>query len=254
MTIPVESSEVERFTPSSLIEIMGDTAPVFLLRSPSERDLRRYNQLVGYDGLEWVGDERLNDTKLEAIAPPNWDEKTARSYRETFTTLEEKKRQSIALTDEEQAFLDDLDEQLKLVSRPLNIIIQKRRDFLSITPLYSIAVYCCGWEGLETPFRLEAGVIPISVVRKMTRELKRIGEKHIAKLSDMPLIELYSACTNRLRLDEEEEKNSPAPSPNTATPDASMSEIQTAGESSADGDKGAKSSSSSAPKKSQGKG
>ncbi len=249
MAIPVESSEVERFTPQSLIEPMGDSAPVFLLRSPTERELRRYNDLVGSDGLEWVSDELLNETKLEAIAPPNWDEKTARSYRETFTTLEEKKRQEIVLTAEEQAWLDELDEQLKEVSRPFNRIIQKRRNFLSITPLYSIAVYCCGWEGFEAEFRLEAGTVPLVAVSKMIRELRRISEPHLPDLADMPLIELYSACTNRLRLDEEEEKNSPAPSLNSASQDASTSATRTDGESSGGSPAGESTSSSSKPKK-----
>lgn len=249
MSIPVESAEVERFTPQSLIEPLGDTAPVFLLRSPTERDLRRYNQLIGYDGLEWVGDERLNEIKLEAISPPNWDEKTARQYRETFTTLEEKKRQGIDLTAEEAAWLDELDEQLREVSRPLNIVIQKRREFLSLTPLYSIAVFCCGWEGLKTEYRLEAGIVPIKTLRALIRELRDIAEPHMPHLPQMPVLELYNACSNRLRLDEEEEKNSPAPSQNSASQDASTSAPQPDGESTEVKLSDASSSSNSKPKK-----
>jgi hypothetical protein len=248
MTIPVESSEVERFTPSSLIEPMGDSAPVFLLRSPTERDLRRYNQLVGYDGLRWPSDDELNAAKLDAIKPPFWDDKTAQDYRATFTTLEEKKRQEIALTDGEQQWLDELDAELTKISRPLNIIIQDRRDFLSITPLYSIAVYCRGWEGLVTEFRLEAGAIPMKTVRAMIRELKRMAQPHLPELADLPLIELYGACTNRLRLDEEEEKNLPAPSLNSANQDASTSATPAAGEFSEESPAEKITSSSSKPK------
>lgn len=254
MAIPVESSEVERFTPPSLIEAMGDSAPVFLLRSPTERERKRYNQLVGDEGLEWPTDDTLNAVKLDAIAPPNWDEKTAQSYRDTFSTLEEKKRQGIDLTDDEQRFLDELDDQLKEVSRPLNVIVRKRRDFLSMTPLFSIAVYCQGWEGFETDFRLEGGSIPLATVRKMTRELRKIAEPHLPELPDMPLIELYGACTNRLRFDEEEEKNSPAPSQNSASQDASTSETPTDSESSEDGSTAKTSSSNSKRTKTQAKG
>lgn len=248
MAIPVESSEVEEFTPQSLQDAMGDAAPVFSLKAPSERCVRRFRQLIGDDGLEFFTDEQFNAEKLRAI-DLYWDEKTASGYKAQFRTIIEKTKQNIALTDEEMAWSDQLDEQLFEAHRPLNVMVRKTGEFQRMSPRYALAVYLAGWTGLETPFRMAGGVIPDQTIAALERELTKLGKEHCPEAPSRPYLELYFAAGSRLNLDQEEEKNSPAPSQPSSNPDASTASPQPDGASSGESAAESPSSSSSAKTK-----
>lgn len=248
MTIPVESSEVEDFTPQSLKDAMGDDAPVFRLKAPSERCVRRFRQLIGDDGLEFYTDADFAAEKLRAI-DLYWDEQTAASYKGQFQTIQEKLKQVIDLTAEELEWSNQLDEQLFEVHRPLNVMARKTGEFQRMSPRYALAVYLAGWTGLKVPFRMEGGVIPDATIAALEREVGRLGKEHCPESASRPYLELYLATGSRLNLNADEEKNSPAPSQPSSSQDASTASPRPDGASSGESKAAAPSSSSSRPKR-----
>jgi hypothetical protein len=219
VAIPVESRETEDFTPQSL-EIMGEDAPVFRLKAPSERCRRRFRQLCGDDGLVTYSQEDFNAEKFKAI-DLYWAADAAVEYRLKFVELIEKMKQGIELTPEELAWIDDLEEQLFDAHKPLRVMRRKTGEFNEFAPRYAMAVYLSGWRNLDVPMKLDAGVISQESIEAVAKALTKLGEEHSPNAPSAPFIELYIAATRRLSLTEDEEKNSPSPSQPTATPDAS---------------------------------
>lgn len=219
MAIPVESRETEDFTPQSL-NAMGDDAPVFRLKAPSERCRRRFRQLCGDDGLMLYDDEDFTSEKMKAI-DLYWQADVAVQYRMKFVEIIEKAKQGIDLTPEELAWINDLEEQLFDAHKPLRVMRRKTGEFNEFAPRYALSVYLAGWRGIDVPFKLDAGVIDQSCIEAMGRALTKLGEEHCPDAPSTPFIELYVAATSRLSLSQEDEKNSPSPSLPTATQDAS---------------------------------
>lgn len=220
MTIPVERSETEDYVPESLKDIMGDDAPVFRLKAPSERCRRRFRQLCGDDGLVLYDAEDFNTEKLKAI-DLYWEADVATQYRLKYVEIVEKAKQGIALTPEEEIWIDDLEEELFDAHKPLRVMRRKTGDFNEYAPRYALAVYLAGWRNLDVPFRLDAGVIHQDCIEALSRALKRLGDEHVPSAPSTPFIELYATAIARISLSQEDEKNSPSPSQPTATQDAS---------------------------------
>lgn len=218
MAIPVESRETEDFTPQSL-ECMGDDAPIFRLKAPSERCRRRFRQLCGDDGLATYSQEEFDAEKFKAI-DLYWEPDVAVQYRLKFVELLEKIKQGIDCTPEELAWINDLDETLFDAHKPLRVMRRKTGEFNEFAPRYAMAVYLAGWRNLDAPFKLDAGVISQESIDLVAKELGKLGAEHCPAAPSAPFIELYVATSRRLSLTEEEEKNSPSPSQPTATPDA----------------------------------
>lgn len=244
MSIPVECKETQDFTPDCLKEAMGDDAPVFRLKPPSERCVRRFRQLVGDDGLEFYTAPQFNAEKLKAI-DIYWSEDLAKTYKAKFGELLEKQKQDIALTDEEIAWAQSLDDELFDLHRPLNVMQRKTGEFQQYSPRHALAVYLAGWNGFDVPFRIEGGIIPADTITALEKALNKLGKAHSPDTPSLPFLELYFAVGKLLRLDEDEEKNSPAPSPSSTNPDASTAAAQTDGESIAESAAVAPSSSNS---------
>lgn len=221
MTIPVEASEIEHFTPASLKEKMGDDAPVFRLRAPSERHLRQWQRMCGYDGLESFSMAQFDAEKRKAI-PVLWpDEARAREYADQFDMLAAKRGQGMELTPEELAWSEQLDDQLFANWPRLREMETLANEYMTYAPRHAIAVYCAGWSNLDAPCAIEGGIVTAASVRKARKALMTLGEEHYPGQGSLPFIELYAAAMRRLSLDEDEEKNSPAPSQPSTTPDAS---------------------------------
>lgn len=229
--IPVESAERSNYTPECLAEAMGDDAPVFRLKPPSERCVRRFRQLVGDDGLEFYTADQFNAEKLKAI-DLYWSEDLAATYKAKFTEMLEKQKQDIALTDEEIAWVNSLEDELYDLHRPLNVMQRKTGEFQQYSPRHALAVYLTGWKGISTPFRLQGGIIPPETISALEKELNKLGKAHVPETPSLPFLELYFAVGKLLRLDEDEEKNSPAPSPSSSSPDASTASTPADGASS----------------------
>ena len=233
MGIPVESSEIQAFTPESLKETMGDSAPVFHIKAPSERAVRRFRQLIGDDGLEIFSQGQFDAEKLRAI-DMYWSEDIARQYKDQFKTLLEKQKQNIDLTEEELAWLSRLEDQIYDLHSDIKIMARKTGEFKLYSPRHAFAAYITGWDNLDVPFRLKAGVVDADTITAMTKALERLGKKHCPDAPGLPFVELYADVGKRLNMDEDEEKNSPAPSPDISSPDASTASVPKDGASTAE--------------------
>jgi len=225
MTIPVESSEVGVFTPDSL-KYLGDAAPKFKFRAANERHLRRFRAVCADEGLESYSDEDFLEEKLRAI-PLYWSEEDAAAMRVRLQTIVETVKQNVAMSDEDRAWAERLDEDLFDVHRPLRVMQRRTDEANEHRPRFSLATYLCGWSGIDVPFKLEAGYIPISTVDALSRELRKLGRQAMIDNPEgiasevMPYFELFIESAKCITLTEGEEKNSPAPSPSTMTEDAS---------------------------------
>lgn len=226
MTVPVERSETQDFIPESLLP-MGDDAPVFRLKAPSERCRRRFRQICGDDGLTLYDNEDFNAEKLKAI-DLYWEADVAVQYRLKFVEIIEKAKQGIELAPEELAWVNDLEEQLFEAHKPLRVMRRKTGEFNEFAPRYALAVYLAGWRNIDVPFRLDAGVIHSESIEALSKALSKLGAKHTPGANSTPFLELYVAAAARLSLTQDDEKNSPSLPPITSPQDVSATaEVQT---------------------------
>lgn len=245
-SVPVERSEIEWFTPDSLKDALGDDAPAFRLKAPSERCVRRFRQLCEDEGLEHFSDAEFTAEKLRAISE-YWSADDAASITGRLQTILAMQAQNIEITAEDLAWVDHLDDQLFNVHKPLRVMRRKSGEFNEYAPRFALAVYVAGWKNIDVPFKLDGGVIEEATVTRLIKRLRDMGKQHSPDAAGTPFLELYVAASKRLRLDEEEEKNSQSPSQPSSNPDVSTKTPSTAGESSEESSVESTSSSSSAP-------
>lgn len=231
--IPVESTEIMEFTPKSLINVPD--APIFRLRAPDERHMRRYNALIVDNNLEGFSAKAFNDVKMEAIKHL-WTPEDAQPILDRFRTFLSMVEQNIEIDQAERDWVVALDEQLfehYVDKNGVKILAQMRRktnDYWEYTPRYCVGTIVCGWKNLPVPFRLDSGYLKTEDVRQIDRELRKIERAGLEDKVDgvigegVAFIELWTACLSRTRLDEDEEKNLPAPSPVSSSPQASTTE------------------------------
>lgn len=215
MAIPVEANEVAVFTPASLVNVPD--APVFKLRAPDERNMRRYNTLVQDDNLRTYSEEAFAAEKEKAIINL-WSEEDAQPILARFRTIGECVKQKIEISEEDLEWSKKLDDELFENWRELAVMRRKTNDYFEYSPRYAIGTIVKGWSNLDVPFRLEAGYLKTSIVSDVAAALLKIEEQAIADkvegivLTGMAFMELWIACMDRTRLTGDEEKNSPAPS------------------------------------------
>lgn len=249
MTIPVTSSEVLAYAPESLKEIMGDSAPSFRLRAPSERHIRRFRQVCSDEGLTAFGEEDFTAEKFLAIAEL-WTPDEAQALKAKLTTLLESIRQKIDISRDDIAWMEELDEKLFDNWKPLRVMRRKTGEARAQMPHIAVSTYVAGWDGLDVQFRLEGGYLPMATVKSIETALRKLGETHIGKdARTLPFVELYGTATGQIMMDEDEEKNSPAPSQHGSSPDASTDTPPTGSRSSEESEEAKTPSSTSRAKK-----
>lgn len=231
--IPVESNEILEFTPKSLINVPD--APIFRLRAPDERHMRRYNALIEDNNLEGFGASAFNATKEDAIKKL-WTPEDAQPILDRFRTFLSMVDQKIDVEQSERDWVFSLDEMLfdnYIDDNGVKVLAQMRRktnEFWQYSPRYCVGTMVCGWKSFELTYRMESGYMKTDDVRLLDKKLRTIEKAALADKVDgvlgegMAFIELWTACLARTRLDEDEEKNSPAPSPASSSPTASTAE------------------------------
>lgn len=248
MTIPVTSSEVLVYAPESLKEIMGDSAPTFRLRAPSERHIRRFRQVCSDDGLTAYGEEDFTAEKYRAI-DELWTPEDAQALKARLTTLLENIRQKIDISKDDIAWMEELDDSLFESWKQLRVMRRKTGDAREQMPHITVSTYVAGWDGLDVPFRLEGGYLPMTTVKEIETALRKLGEIHVGKAArTLPFVELYGKATGQIMMDEDEEKNSPAPSQHGSSPDASTDTPPTGSKSSEESGEDKTPTSTSRPK------
>ena len=256
--IPVESTEILEFTPKSLINVPG--APIFRLRAPDERHIRRYNALVEDNNLEGFSAKAFNATKEEAIKKL-WSEEDAQPLLDRFRTFLTMTEQNIDVPQAERDWMIALDEILfdnYVDDTGVKVLAQMRRktnEYWQYTPRYCVGTIVCGWKSFDVPYRMEAGYMKIEDVRLIDKELMRIEEAALADKVEgvlgkgVAFIELWTACLGRTRLEQDEEKNLPAPSPDSSSQTASTTATNGASTEESGKDESTSSNSQPNPKK-----
>jgi hypothetical protein len=231
LAVPVEANEIAEFTPASLINVPD--APVFRLRAPDERNMRRYNMLVQDDNLRMYSTDEFTSEKEVAIKAL-WSAEDAQSILGRFRNMIECEKQNIDLSDEDIDWRygkEGLEERLLENHRPLAVMKRKTNEYFEYSPRYAIGTILKGWKNLDMPFRLEAGYMKTADVATLAKHLIAIEEKAIADkvegvgLTGTAFLELWIACVDRTRLTGDEEKNLPAPSLPTLNPEGSTAEV-----------------------------
>lgn len=249
MTIPVTSSEVSAFSPESLKEVLGDAAPKFRLRAPSEAHVRRFRQECNDEGLTSYSDEDFTAEKMRAI-DALWTADLAQPLKDRLNTLLVSMDQGVETSVEDLLWVEELDDSLFQNWKPLRIMRRKTGELREYAPRIAVSTYVAGWSGLDVPFRLEGGYLPLATVTLVHKELLKLAKQHLPEgNANLPFIELYAAASQRVSLDEEEEKNSPAPSQLGLNPDASTDTPPKDGKSSEESAEGKTPSSNSRRKK-----
>ena len=227
MAVPVEANEIADFTPASLINVPD--APVFRLRAPDERNMRRYQALVEDDNLRRYSAEEFIAEKEVAIKTL-WSDEDAQPILGRFRNIDQCVKQKIELTDEDVAWSAELDDTLIENHRPLAVMRRKTNDYFEYSPRYAIGTMLMGWKNLDMPFRLDVGYMKTSDVVTLAKHLIAIEEKALADkvegvgLTGTAFLELWVACLDRSRLTGDEEKNLPAPLLPTLSPEGSTVE------------------------------
>lgn len=224
--IPVESSEVQEFTPDSLKNIPD--APVFRLRAATERHLRHFRNLRDDEGLEHFTDDDFNDERRLAISRL-WTEEDGLPLRQRLDTIIEMAKQDVTITDADLEWFDSFNEKLFEEWPRLRVMLRKNKENAEYGARFVTSTFVMGWRNLDVPFRLDAGYLPPDDIPKLARALEKIERKAIDEkvegvglargddvVPGLAYFELYAKCSSLLRLDEDEEKNSPAPSPNSS--------------------------------------
>lgn len=220
MTIPVESSEVVEFTPDNLLNI--ENPPVFRLRTPDDRHLRRYNLMCGEARLKLNSDDAFDKERVKAI-PFIWPD-TSQEYLDRFNTIREAVKQKIEISPADAIWIDEICEQIADNWPPIARMEAKNSEWWEYAPLYLVSTIVLGWKGLKAEHKLEAGYLSLKSVRKMAVELAEIEKEAIKNkvegvgMDGLGFLSLWGKCQSQTRLDEDEEKNSPAPSPATSPP------------------------------------
>lgn len=228
MSIPVEANEIADFTPASLANVPD--APVFRLRAPDERNMRRYNTMVQDDNLRTYSAEDFAAEK-EAAIKELWSEEDAQPILDRFRTIAACLNQLVALSKEDLAWSVELDEMLFDNHKTLAVMRRKTNDYFEYSPRYAIGTILKGWSNFDMPFRLEAGYMKTSDVALLAKKLIAIEEKAIADqvegvgLTGTAFLELWIACMDRTRLTGDEEKNLPAPSLPISSQEDSSKEV-----------------------------
>lgn len=250
MTIPVESSEVEAYTPESLINLPNP--PSFRLRAPDERTERRFRRMMTEEGVtahtvsEFIAEQ---DAAISIL----FDEESARPLLEKFRSVRALLDQGSELSDEDAKWFSELESRLWDNHKPLRVIRADNEDFEIVLRSFTVATIVKGWKDFDLPFALDAGFIPVLTVPKIAKQLSQIETQAANDKIDgigapgTAFLELISRCLVQSRLTETEEKNLPSPSPTSANPEPSMMADKLDGEFTAESDEALTNSTSTKP-------
>ena len=235
MAIPVEANEIAEFTPASLINVPD--APVFRLRAPDERNMRRYQQMCEDRNLLLVT-QRAIDAVTEAGITQLYSEEEASEIISRYRTLRAQEEQKIEVSAADEKWLALLDETIRqnyedsdTGVKPLAVLYRKQNQYWRETPELIISTMVVGWKNLDLPFRLDAGYLKIVDVTKLSEKLIEIEESakqqevEGVSLTGIAVMELWTECLTRSRMTEDEEKNLPAPSLPSLSQEDSSKEV-----------------------------
>lgn len=228
--IPVEASEELVFIPASLREKLGDAAPTFTLRAATTRDKRYHRRLQIEAGLAYHSNEDLRTELLAGLAelwsPDAVAEHTPviKAYWEAADDFALQAKDDPALTFEYDpeivAAIADLSKQVVRAWPRYREMIADNVEFDDLMTVLMVAAYVKTWTGIDPAPRRAGGYLTAESAEAL-RDAVHALEKCHGIPEGAAWMDLFVACSRRLRLDEDEAKNSESPSPSETTPAAS---------------------------------
>jgi len=237
-------SDLADFTPDSLKDVAG--APVFWLKPMTGRTLPRYKHALRAAGLKFhqVDDVRAETLKaLQTLwSPELYGEHAARleAYWKASDTYDRLVRdwQAAGAAGEapdlktliDQAEVDsirDLQNRLGDAWPPLAMMAADNALWLEEMPRVALSMVLAGWSGIDLPFRMEEGRVPLAVIDQIEKALSKAEDAAIARnvsigAKGLAFQMLLARGLQELNLGGVEEKNSPSPSPAASSPNGSM--------------------------------
>lgn len=227
MPYPVEASEVDSFTPSSLRNI--PTPPAFKFRTVNHRLKRAFRQTAKVEGLEYHSLNDIRDCILEGFkanyTPESYEqgEPRLKAYWEAVDHAL-KEREKLQMSEAEIAHANALISAIVESWLPARVMLAQLDTYNEMIGKIAISVFCIGWSDLNVTFKREADVIPLETVDDVEDALAA-AEAQNAKadgvLKGLAFIELCNHALSCLGLAKEEEKNSSSLSPNDLTQELS---------------------------------
>lgn len=230
MPIPTEAGDLDRFTPSSLVNI--PVPPVFLLKPGTRRDRDLYQKLLMEEGLVNHPAARLREevlTGLEHLWDPASFERhigRLRALWDATDHLAQRIRQgeTDATLDVPQEEVDAVNTLIARITEawpPLRKLGADNAMFAAKSPEVMMAILLAGWKGIDASYEREGGVVSLDLVEKVDAELTRLEREH-ADITGVgkpgtAFMELADRAGRLLFLSEDEEKNSASPPPSSQT-------------------------------------
>jgi hypothetical protein len=214
MAVPVEASEIERFTPDSLRNLPAP--PVFLLRPATGREWRQYQHALTAEGLMWHSKESYRAEALKGLEQL-WSP-------DAFATGADRLKQHWLLIDQkqpvppaEQAAVDELSERLARAWPPLSMMLADNERFTAESLKVALSMFLVGWESFDLPYAREAGRVPLPRIDAVETKLSNVAKEALAGNIEgvgaqaLPFLQLCVAASAKMNLTEAEEKNSESP-------------------------------------------
>lgn len=216
MTIAVEASELDTFTPDSLANLAAP--PVFTLRPATDRDWRKYQKLLRTEGLVYHDDEEIRAAVLDALQrrwSPDVFEKEAARLRSFWTLLDQKGEPE----EEEQQQVGELIQRIFRDDERLGAIEADNAEFVEESLRIAVSMFVMGWSNVEIAYSRENGLVPSGTLTRLARwladtERKAVEDKVKGVIRPgVAWLQLCNRCQSQLRLTQDEEKNSSSPPP-----------------------------------------
>lgn len=212
--IPVEADELQEFVPTVLANLPAP--PVFLLRSASGREWRKYQYIMRAEGLEFHSKDAFRAETLKALqelwSPADFEAHSAR-LRAHWALLDQKGEPD----EKEEAAINDLMGRLVREWRPLAVMAADNMRFGEESLGIAASMFVVGWRNVDVPYRRDAGRVPLELLDQvetwLTTTEKKAAEDKIDGVLEpgMAFLQLCNAAYGRLHLTGQEEKNSSSP-------------------------------------------
>ena len=225
MAIPTEDAP-ERFVPASLQNLPAP--PSFMLRAGTWRDKNRYRHAIMSEGLVQHSRQQICDEVIRGIRA-GWTGATAdeieAQIKEFWDAQEYHEKEATPDSPRfEHPFAEKASQLIETVAQgwpPLMRMAADNDRFSEECRYVVVSLYVCGWDGIDVPFGLEGGVVPLADVSAAAEALEKIEAEYRGKaikgLGDAGTAfnELALACFQRLALGRSAEKNSDSPPPSS---------------------------------------
>lgn len=234
--IPLEASEALAFTPSSIASLPG--APAFTLRAATPREKRMYRRFMLEEGLRLHSEDAIR-AEVRAGLKAMWSDESFDQHmpmvEDYWSALDDFVLQRKDHPDIKWSYDPDLERAIgELIMRiedawkPLRLMRADNADFSEMTLPIMVAVVVSNFTGIDVAHRVDRGYLTLQAAENIREALSKFEKVHAKEHGLTPgtaWLELFTACSRRMYLDEDEAGNSESPSPSSTPPELSSEPI-----------------------------